>query len=160
MRYQHIWDKVLGAGEHVAYEFSISHRYINISLGFWFFVSLAFVPFYGIGIVLFAAALFHLGFYLRVSNAYAFTNKRILIKRGWLSTNMVSIDFSRITDIKASESFFDRVIFRSGILLINTAGTGEHEVRLNRVYDVYSVKQRLTTLMDQDEHAHSGRSAT
>lgn len=143
MNYQKVWDKTLSENEKVEYEFSVSDRYRKIFLIIWGAISLMLLFVMGIGLVVFLIALFYLGYYLRVANAYAFTNKRVLIHRGWLSTNAISVDYDKITDVTVVENFFDRLITKTGSLIINTAGTYKHEVILKNIASPYEVKKRL-----------------
>lgn len=153
MSFRKIWSKVLTTGEIVEYEFSLSLRYLYINLTFWAIIGLATVWIYGLGAVIFLTALFYYGYFLRISNAYAFTNKRILIHRGWLSTSIESIDFSKIVGVNTSQDFVEKIIMGSGRIMIDTAGTNEYEIVLTRIADPYMVKQKLSELMDKDEQA-------
>jgi uncharacterized membrane protein YdbT with pleckstrin-like domain len=148
MQYEKIWKKVLGTDEAVAFEFSVGKRYRMVLLIIWGFLSILFLPLGGVGILMFLIALFYYGFYMRVANAYAFTNKRVLIHRGWLSTRTTSIDYTKITDIHVEEPFFDRIITHTGNLKINTAGTTLAEVVLNHVEHPYEIKKELDRLKD------------
>ncbi len=149
MKYQKIWDKTLSGDEKVEYEFSIGKRYIKLGIIMWAIISLPFMFAGGIGIITFLIALFYFGFYLREANAFAFTNKRVLIHRGWLSTNTISIDYSKITDIHIREPFFDKVIAHTGSIAVNTAGTNTLEVVLQHVEAPYEIKKKLDSLKDR-----------
>ncbi len=154
MNYKKIWEKVLSADEKVEFEFSIGSRYINFYLIIWAIVILPFLFIKSVGlsiqvVIVFLFVLFYYGFYLKMANAYAFTDKRVLVHKGWLSTKLISIDYSKITDIKVREPFLSRVITSTGQLLINTAGTNLHEVILNHIETPYEVKKRLDFLKDR-----------
>lgn len=149
MKYEKIWGKVLGSEEEVEFEFSVSDQYRKVNLIIWGIISFPFLFVGGLGVIMFLIALFIFGFYLKVANAYAFTNKRILIHRGWLSTNITSIDYPKITDINAIEPFISRIIYKSGHLKINTAGTNLHEVVLRHVDRPYEIKKKLDYLKDK-----------
>ena len=86
--------------------------------------------------------------YLKRSNAYAFTNKRVLIHRGWLSTNLISVDYVKITNIFISQSFFQKILTKTGTIAIDTAGTGGEEVVLKNINNPYKLKQLLDDLKD------------
>jgi len=94
-------------------------------------------------------AFFYYGFYSKAANAYAFTNNRVLIHKGWLSTNVTSIDYSKITDTSVQEPFLDRIILHSGHMFINIAGTNYHEVILKNVEKPYEIKKKLDILKDK-----------
>ncbi len=162
MIYENIWKKVLGKDEHVEHEFSISDKYRKICLiawivfwvviwGGWLFLLLKvrnpFAIF--IFILIFFIGLFYYGFYLKAANAYAFTNKRILIHKGWLSTKLTSIDYSKITDVHTKEPFLDKVIMHVGSITINTAGTSLFEVVLQHIEQPYELKKKLDALKDK-----------
>lgn len=150
MTYEKIWNKLLAPTETVEYVFSLSNRYINIYLFFWLVVGIAMSWIYGLGVGIFLIALFYYGYYLRAANAYAFTNRRILIHRGWLSTNMVTIDFSKITEVEVEQGFLEKLLYNSGKLLIDTAGTAPDKIVLFMISDPYGARQKLAELMDRD----------
>lgn len=151
MEYTKIWNKVLNPHEEVKHEFSIGKRYRRICLiaslviGAVFLISsVSYIrPF---GAFLIILVLFYFGFYLRVANAYAFTGDRVLIHRGWLSTKLISTEYQKITDVTVHEPFLKRIIFRVGSIIVNTAGTGTHEIELRNVEHPYEVKKKLDEL--------------
>lgn len=149
MKYEKIWNKTLSADEKVEVEFSIGDRYRNFKLIIWGIISFPFLFIFGMGIIIFLIALFYFGYYLKVANAYAFTNKRVLIHRGWLSTHTISVDYSKITDVHVSESFLDRIITHTGNIIINTAGTNFAEIILRNVKSPYEIKKQLDNLKDK-----------
>lgn len=146
MEYAKIWEKVLGPEEKVELEFSVGKRYRMFGLALWGVLSLFLLPLGGLGILTFMVALFYFGFYQRVANAYAFTNKRVLIHTGWLSTATTSVDYHKITDTHVREPFFERLITRTGGLAINTAGTSSKEIVLLHVESPYEIKKKLDAL--------------
>ncbi len=147
MQYQKIWDKTLSSDEKVEYEFSIGERYLNFILIMIGIISLPLLAAAGFGIVTFLIALFYCKFYAKTSNAYAFTNKRIIIHTGWLSTKMVSVDYTKITDMHVEEPIVDRIFTHTGNLSINTAGSGNIEIVLRHIEKPYEVKKKLDVIM-------------
>lgn len=131
-----VWNKVLSEGEKIEYEFSVGDQFIKFNLIFWLIVSLLLWP-----LALFV--IFYYGFYLKKANIYAFTNKRVLIHRGWLSTSLVSIDYNKITDIAVTENFFAKLLTKTGNLIINTASTDTAKVILLNIAVPYEVKKKL-----------------
>jgi len=153
MKYEKIWKKVLNLDEKVEYEFSISEKYRKFLMNFLFIISL-FLLFGGNwGAIIFILAIlniwFYFGWYIKIANAYAFTNKRILIYRGWIATDIVSVDYSKITDIAAEEPFFEKIITKSGTLSINTAGSPQPEIVLRHIDSPYETKKKLDSLKDK-----------
>ncbi len=147
MQHKKIWDKTLGSGEEVKHEFSVSNRYRMVSLALWSLLGVFFL--FGVwqmGALIIALAAFYYGFYLKVANAYAFTDHRVLIHTGWLSTKLVSTEFSKITDVTVTEPIVDRLLFKTGGLDINTAGSKGEEIKLKHVERPYELKKTLDSL--------------
>ncbi len=142
MNYQKIWEKTLSEDEKIKHEFSVGDKYRKFGMILWVIFSLLLL-FIWVGVVILPISIFYFGFYLKVANAYAFTNKRILVHKGWLSTHTTSIDYDKITDVQIKEPLFDRVITQSGHLIINTAGTTSHEIILEHIETPYEVKKKL-----------------
>ncbi len=147
MNYQKIWSKTINSNEKIIHEFSIGGRYLKFNLILWAIPSLLLLFAGGLGIIIFLIAFFYFEFYLKIANAYAFTNKRVLIHTGWLSTKTVSVDYNKITDVTVNEPLFDRIFTKTGHLTINTAGTGEKEVVLKHVASPYELKKKLDERM-------------
>ena len=149
MHYEQIWKKTLGPNEAVKHEFSIGNRYRMAGLIIWCIVGALFLlSIIGIflGLVIIALAAFYFGFYLKAANASAFTDHRVLVHRGWLSTKMISTDYSKITDVTVHEPFFSRVFFHTGSIEIDTAGTNRQDVILKHIEHPYEVKKKLDEL--------------
>ncbi|MHB1086227.1 MAG: PH domain-containing protein [Minisyncoccota bacterium] len=152
MHYDHIWKKTLGPTESVKYEFTVGKRYRKSLLITWcvigglFVLTIAGAPF---GLFIMALAAFYYGFYLKTANAYAFTDNRVLVHRGWLSTKLITTEYQKITDVTVLEPFFSRVFFHSGSLAINTAGTSSEEIVLKNVENPYEIKKKLDELRGQ-----------
>lgn len=149
MEYQKIWDKVLGEGEEVKHEFSISSRYLTTWFIIWavigFFVWIGSEAFMS-GVIIAGIAAVYLLVYKKKSHAYAFTDRRVVIHVGWLSTKVISIDYDKITDVKIAEPFFDKIISKTGVFQISTAGTGSPPVRFNHIDRPYELKKKLDSL--------------
>ncbi len=148
MEKSNIWDRVLSSNEMIKKEFSIGNSYIKMGLIFWLIFGVILLL-GGIGIFVIPIVLFYYLFYLKRANHYAFTNKRVLIIKGWLSTKLTSIDYDKITDITVLEPFLDRLIYKTGSLAINTAGTALHEVILQHIEDPYKIKQELDKIRER-----------
>lgn len=143
MEYQNVWSKVLRDDEKVEYEFSIGNKYRMLGLGISVFIGLLFLLAGGFGVVIILLGVFYYGFYLKAANAYAFTDKRVLIHRGWLSTRTTSIEYSKITDSHVQEPFLERLITKTGNLAINTAGSTGTEVVLRHITAPYEARKML-----------------
>lgn len=144
MEYANVWAKVLREDEKVDYEFSVGKRYRMLGMipVVFFGLPLLFsAP--SIGVIILGLGLFYFGYYIKVANAYALTDKRVLIHKGWLSTNTISVEYKNITDVTIDEPFLERIIAKTGNLSINTAGSGTKEVSLKHITAPYEVRKKL-----------------
>jgi len=148
MTVKHIWEKVLSPEEEIKFEFSLGKRYISFARNFWIVLGVPLLLLYGLGII-FIVAGFLWGWYLRRANNYALTNKRILVLKGWLSTHLTSVDYNKITDVKIKQPFFERTVFDTGSLIINTAGSDLPEIILNNIENPYQIKKKLDEIKEK-----------
>ena len=135
MKYEKIWQKTLNESEKVEYEFSVAKGYRKLLL----ITGLVTLIFGGFGII------FLILYWYSGLNAYAFTNKRILVHTGWLSTKSTSINYDKIVEVSVSEGFIDRVFAKSGNLAIKTSGLG-HDIVLKNIESPYETKKILDRL--------------
>jgi uncharacterized membrane protein YdbT with pleckstrin-like domain len=148
MEHQHIWDKTLNPDEQVKFEFAIGKKYRTFGLvslvifGLLFLLSGA----WPIALFFIAFGAFYFGFYLKVANAYAFTDRRVLVHRGWLSTKMITTEYQKITDVTIEERFLDRILFKTGSIGIDTAGRKGEEIVLKHIERPYELKKKLDEL--------------
>ncbi len=144
MEYENIWNKVLREDEKIDYEFSIGKRYRILGLIVSVFTGLIIsLGSSTVGLIIIGLGAFYFGYYLKVANAYALTDRRILVHRGWFSTNTISVDYKNITDITVDEPFLERITTKTGTLSINTAGSGTKEIVLKHINTPYEVRKRL-----------------
>jgi uncharacterized membrane protein YdbT with pleckstrin-like domain len=164
MDYQEIWQKVLASDETIEYEFSVGKlfRQFNIFIktflgiiiavllySFWLILKLPFPEiFFGIFFLYFIFLVFYYGFYLKAANAYALTNKRVLIHQGWLSTDLICVDYNKITDLTVVVPFFESLITGTGDLHIDTAGTPMQEIVLRHIAAPYEIRKKLEEIRD------------
>ena len=100
MTHEHVWRKTLGPNESVKLAFTIGNRYRMTGLVGWCLIGAIFLlTAFPLGVVIILASAFYYGFYIQAANAYAFTEHRVLIHTGWLSTKLISTDYSKITDV-------------------------------------------------------------
>ncbi len=162
MQYESIWKKVLNGEEKVEHEFSIGTGYIRTRLivwglvaaviyfggtwlfaGWWFFNNGLFF-FISCGVILYTLA--YNWFYAKKSHAYAFTTKRVIVHRGWLSTKTVTVDYSRISDVYVKEGWFEKTISGTGTLVISNSG--DNEIVLDNVDKPYELKKIIDRLSE------------
>jgi uncharacterized membrane protein YdbT with pleckstrin-like domain len=61
----------------------------------------------------------------RLTSEFAVTNKRIIIKTGFISRRTIEMKFSRIESVEVNQSIFGRVFDYGSITVIGTGGTKE-----------------------------------
>lgn len=162
MKYADIWQKVLAGNETIKYEFSISGLYLAFNFFIRLLLALLIFPFvYTISLeaavalitIFLAANLFYYGFFLRAANAYALTDQRIIIHRGWLSTEAICIDYQKITDVTVISPFFENILMGSGNLHIDTAGTPGQEIVLRHIPNPYEIRKKLEEIRCLNKNA-------
>ena len=147
MKYEKFINKFIAKDEQVKYVFSIGQSFISLSIVSWIVLSIFFAFFYiYIAVFTLIISLFYYLYYLKIANIYVLTNKRILVKKGWLSNYTISIDYKNITDITVNESFIYRLLTCSGDMIINTAGTDKKETVLQHIDDPFKVKNMIDEL--------------
>lgn len=149
MDYSEIWNKTLAMEEELIYEFSVSHRYISrISAALGSIVVLGVLGGGVSEIFSTSSAIFLLGigyfwFYLPRARAYAITDRRFVEHRGWLSPEVTSIPYARITQIRVKEPFFQSRIFKTGKLMIYVREAPNAAVELNHIDAPHMIKNRI-----------------
>jgi uncharacterized membrane protein YdbT with pleckstrin-like domain len=93
------------------------------------------------------SVLFYNLYYLRIRNEFVFSDKRILVKTGWISTKMISINYNRITDVSITQSLVDRLL-NIGSLAISTAGSEGYRVSLSHINKPHNKKKLLHELKE------------
>ncbi len=164
------WKKYLGEGEKVFLEFSLAKKYLAflrfrwIGLSFFLlFVSLfclksEILLFKILGyLFLFTSFLFFIislwvPWYLKKSNQFALTNKRFLAKRGWLNVNLISIPYSKITNISVTQTFWEKTLFDCGKMIIDTAGSPGPEILLEKIENPFFIKTKIDELSSKKEN--------
>ncbi len=81
-------------------------------------------------------------FYIKISNEFVFTNKRIIAKNGWIETTVKTIYYDKITDISVKQSLLDKII-KTGTISISTAGSDGYEMVLDYIRKPYEIKNFL-----------------
>jgi uncharacterized membrane protein YdbT with pleckstrin-like domain len=97
--------------------------------------------------IIIPSVLFYNLYYLRISNEFVFSDKRVLVKTGWISTKMISINYNRITDAQIIQSLIDRIL-NIGSLAISTAGSEGYRISLSHISDPHNKKKLLHELKE------------
>ena len=139
------WTNILTDEEKKELEFGISSTYAFTLL---FLTSLAGLivlfsnVFVGLAIILLGYVYF---LYLRKGKHFIFTDKRIVMVDAFIGKEIISVDYSQITDIQMEQSPFE--LFAGwGNLAINTAGTHSPEIKLSFIDNPQKVKLELDSI--------------
>ncbi len=152
LQFSKVWQKVLKPEEKIKHEFTIGKRYrcfwmiIGVLIG----IVLA-IKVYWLGISIIAVSFIYFSWYIKKANAYAFTNKRILSHQGYPSTEMISIDYDKITDVLVEEPILDKLFTKTGHLLINTAGGPKKEIKFKHIQEPYLLKKELESARESKQ---------
>lgn len=143
------------APEGIIFQFSISEKYLNYLFSFYFFLAI-FLSFLSLKINIFFIKTFFFflsflflifGFfkkwYLKKYYQYFLTKKRIISLTGILKKELVSIEFTKITDMKIEQGFWEKILFNSGKIIIETAGKERPELILEKIEDPFLVKKKI-----------------
>jgi uncharacterized membrane protein YdbT with pleckstrin-like domain len=81
------------------------------------------------------ASLFTLGIYPAIQNytdEFVVTNRRIVIKKGWISYFTLEMNLARIETVNVRQSILGRILGYGSITIIGTGGTRESFRNINR----------------------------
>jgi len=84
------------------------------------------------------------------SNRYILTTRRVLVKKGFLSVDLQTAMYDKITHIEVMQHFMDRLLLHHGRLIINTAGVNKNEIILPYVDYPIELKNILERLINRE----------
>lgn len=131
-------------------QFFVSSEYNDINnqiFKLWEIIALIF------SLIIIPAIIIFNVFYLKISNEFVFTDKRILVKKGWIETKVKTIYYNRITDISVSQNILDRII-KTGTISISTAGSDGYEAVLLHIKNPYQIKKDLYNIKMDYQKKH------
>lgn len=149
VKYSSAWNSMLSPDESLIHEFTIGKLYRYVHAGFWGIVLCAFFIACGAwwgSLYVLAGLWLYFEVYLKAAHRYAFTSKRVIVRRGWLSTKMFAFDYGQITGVVVRENFLEKILLRTGTLAIDTAGTDRVEVVLQHVERPYELQKKLNAM--------------
>lgn len=139
-KHKKYWKRFLLPDENIIHLFGVSKRYIVV---FWIIPAFAlFVLMIFMGsISIILGVLMAFAFlsttlpiiYLRYFVHYAITDQRVMTREGILHKEFITADLPSVTDITVNESFFERVLARTGEIGVNTAGSDFVELHFRHV---------------------------
>lgn len=68
------------------------------------------------------------------NTSYAFTNKRVMVRTGFIGTNFKIIDYDKITDIQVTVNFIERA-FNVGTIKFFSGRTESNDGIISKLYD-------------------------
>lgn len=141
-----IWQKFLNTDEKAVYEFSIAKNFVFLiqAIIFILVILVSFLNYWPY--IFFLVIIPLLSWFFRITNVYCLTEKRILVFRGFLTTNLISVDYGKITDISITEPFWEKILCSSGQVAINTAGYDAPEIILQHISQPHGLKKRIDEL--------------
>lgn len=80
------------------------------------------------------------------STELAVTNKRILVKTGFISRNTIELNLSRVESIQVHQSFWGR-LFDYGSVIVS--GAGDAQAPLDKIYDPISFRREALAAQDE-----------
>jgi membrane protein YdbS with pleckstrin-like domain len=109
------------------------------------FIFWAFMNNLGILLIAFSVIMLIRLEYRILSRRYALTTERILYSRGIFSEFFRSTGYGYVTDIKFSQTFWDKIL-NTGTLVIDTSGTDKYEIRYRKISDPLRVKKIINDM--------------
>ena len=106
----------------------------------WIALSVLFLPLFGAGLL----GLLVLWILIR-STELAVTNKRILVKTGFVSRNTIELNLSRIESIQVHQTFWGRVLDYGTIII---SGAGNPQAPLHKIKDPLSFRREALAAQD------------
>lgn len=88
---------------------------------------------------------------------YLLTTRRVIIKHGVFAVKIASALFDKITHIEVEQSFFDKLLYKHGTIIVNTAGTNKGEITLNYVDYPIEFKNILERLINREREQFGAR---
>ncbi|MCX7779051.1 MAG: PH domain-containing protein [Patescibacteria group bacterium] len=152
-----IQTKIILSNEKILAQFGIAKTYVHfwIVLGVLILIismliSLFFISDFWLAILL-GLAIIGYAFYLSLAYFYFLTDQRIIFYYRFFHTHLVSINYKDITDLNVRESFFEKIFFDSGNLVINTAGTPQEEIIFLHIAQPHLIKRKIEEIKLKDE---------
>jgi uncharacterized membrane protein YdbT with pleckstrin-like domain len=124
----------LDPGETVTYEGSL-HWIVYLSgmfiLGAGIGVAISGLYAGGLALLVMGAITLLVAWVRQISSEFAVTNRRVIIKTGWLSRRTIELNMSKVESIQVDQDIFGRLLGYGTITLIGTGGTKEPFQLLN-----------------------------
>ncbi len=85
------------------------------------------------------------------TSEYAVTDRRVVMKMGWLSRDAVEIFLQRVEALNVSQSVLGRILNYGTVIVIGTGGTSDYYPSVPRPMEFHrTVQQQMNALIDRD----------
>jgi len=78
-------------------------------------------------------------FYFRAARHYFISTHRISETKGLVARRTISTEYDDVTNIRISQDMIERIILKTGMVAIDTAGGDAEEIKFERVADPYQL---------------------
>ena len=95
--------------------------------------------------VLFAAPLLLIPLIKSISTEMAVTNRRVMLKTGWLSRRTVEMNLAKIETVNVDQGIVGRMLGYGTVVMVGTGGTGEP---LSFVSDPLAVRRAVLSAIE------------
>lgn len=132
---------------------------IFIILGLVFVYFLKYDLWWGAGLGLLLACLFALLKTIHVSyaNKYLLTTRRVIIKKSIVAIKLASALYDKVTHIEVEQSLIEKLFYKHGTIIINTAGTNKGEITLKYIDYPIEFKNLLERLINREREQYGFR---
>lgn len=139
-KHKKYWERFMLPDENIIHLFGVSGRYIFV---FWgipavaLFILMIFMGsiniILGLLMALVVVSVSLPIIYLWYFVHYAITDQRVMTREGILHKEFITADLPSVTDITVNETFFERLLTRTGEIGVNTAGSDFVELHFRHI---------------------------
>lgn len=131
--------------------------FLILGLGSAYFLKYDLVGGLIVGLILACFIAFLKATHVYHATRYLLTTRRVIIKRGVFAVKLASALFDKITHIEVEQSFFDKLLYKHGTIIINTAGTNKGEITLEHIDYPIEFKNLLERLINREREQYGFR---
>lgn len=91
------------------------------------------------------------------ANKYLLTTRRVIIKKSIVAVKLTAALYDKITHIEVEQSFMDKIFYKHGTIIINTAGTNKGEITLKHIDYPIEFKNILERLINREREQYGFR---
>jgi uncharacterized membrane protein YdbT with pleckstrin-like domain len=88
------------------------------------------------------------------ANRYLLTTRRVIIKKGVFAVQITSALYDKITHIEVDQTFFDKIFYHHGTIIVNTAGTNKGEITITYIDYPIEFKNLLERMINREREQY------